>query len=139
MAVGVVIGNRQDRSDHLRGKASGEIDEVQRNTAGEVNGEIGNLVAIGVALQNGDAARGIVEIVERARGAVECGRTQKVERIEGRRRSDGVDAGNVDVIDPCVKSAIRSCWPIAAGLSPVANTKLSAPSPPISTSTPVPP
>ena len=88
---------------HRRGRlqaARCKIAFRQRQVAGQIDGKVGNHVAVDVTLQNGDAADRVVDVVERAGDAVECRGGEEPEGVDDARGAGiGVDAGEIDFVD----------------------------------------
>ena len=78
--------------DHDRRRVNADqIGQADCNIAGEIDREIGDPVAVGVALQRGDAGGAVVEIVEFAGRAVEGGGGDELELIVAAGAADRVD------------------------------------------------
>ena len=52
------------------------LGEAYRNVAGEVDGKVGDFVAIGIALKGGDPKRAVIAVVEFAGRSIKARRTR---------------------------------------------------------------
>ena len=96
VARGAGQGQRRSRLQAARC----EIVRRQLQVAGQLDAEVGHLVAIGVAFQDGDVVRGIVCRVQRAGRAVEGGAAEEAEGILAGHRAVGIDAAEIDLVGP---------------------------------------
>jgi hypothetical protein len=69
------------------------------------HGEVGDPVAVGVALKNRNSERTVIEIIESSGDAVEGRDADEARQIVVAGRSDGVDAAEIDPVDAGGKSA----------------------------------
>ena len=89
-----------------------QIGEADRDIAREIDREVGNHVAVGIAPQRRDTKRRVVEIVELAGDAVETGGGDKLKQIYSGGTDDRIDPAEVHAIhagrkigDPVVPAA----------------------------------